>query len=344
MRQQFTQITRRAARQLALCLLGGAMLSGCGAEGSSSPVIGRSDAADKAEVSAPSPSREEGSPDVQSTLPASSMEASTPEASQSVLPSEQKSQEASDGASSAEASQDSIFISDEVYMDVTSRVGDAKALQLRTFAESYIQWLPEDWELSPGVVNFAVYDLDGDGSLELLRSQIQGTGLFAFNAYYHADVENGQVSELEQQTDEDGFALEIASGAGDRPFGAYRDSHGRIFYLSSDYGRAGTQFSACTDGCFYLENDTVISLPIRSRTAESNAAGEWAYTYYLPGQEAPISEAEWEDALQTFLTDKTPVDAFICWKSLYVDEITEKKVQGWFLLLTESLEEAISEN
>ena len=38
---------------------------------------------------------------------------------------------------------------------------------------------------------------------------------------------------------------------------------------------------------------------------------------------------------------KKALDVSICWKSLYEEEIAEKKVQGWFLLLAESLEGAV---
>lgn len=337
MRQQFTLITPQAARRLALCtllcVLGSSVLSGCGAEGSSSSASGLSDNVERAEASdaaalTASSSDKEVSSGGQPSSPASAEEA--------------PSQEVSPNIPSAEAPQDSIFISDEVYMEVSERLGDSYAQQLRTFAENYLQWLPEDWELAPGTINFAVCDLDEDSTLELLRSQIQGTGLYAFNACYRADAENGQVSELEQQTDEDGFEPEIALSAPDRLSGVYRDSDGRLLYLASDYGRAGTQFSSCTDGCFYLENDAMVSLSFRSRTAEADAKEEWTYTYYLPGQEAPVPEAEWEAALSTFLSDKIPVEASVCWKSLYVDEVAAKKVQGWFLLLAESLEESLT--
>ncbi len=303
----------------------------------------KAEASDAAVLAASSSSDKEVSPGGQPSLPVSSEEAPTAEASQSALtPKEETPQKNSDEEASKADFSDSIFISDEVYMEVSDCLGDGYAQQLRTFAENYLQWLPEDWELAPGVISFAVYDLDEDGTLELMQSQIQGTGLYAFNSYYHADVENGQITELVRQTDEEDFEPEIAAGATDRLSGVYRASDGRLLYLASDYGRAGTQFSSCTDGYFYLENDTVVSLSLRSRTAEANAKGEWADTYYLPGQESPVSEAEWEAALETFLEDKTPLGTAACWKSLYADEIAKKQVQGWFLLLAESLEESLT--
>lgn len=240
----------------------------------------------------------------------------------------------SNKALSTAAFDDGSFISDAAYQDVVSRLGEENALQLRTFAENYQEWLPAEDDIAPGVMNFAVYDLDGDGQPELMHAQIQGTGLYACNFFYQADVENGQVHELNQQTPEDGFALEIAQTK------AYTDQQGKIFYMASDYGRAGAQFSSCTDGYYYLENGTVISKAIRSYTLEYNEKEEETYTYYLIDQEKPVTKSEWEAASRAFLDGKTTADSSICWKDLPVEEIAEKTARDWFLLLAESLEEA----
>lgn len=235
--------------------------------------------------------------------------------------------------------EDSIFISDEAYMDVVSRLGEKNALQLRTFAENYQQWIPED--MAPGSIDFAIYDLDGDGQLELLCTQSQGTGLFACNSFYQADVSNGQVYELNQQTSEENLAFEIGQTSPNTQANVYTDSQGRVFYMASDYEKSGLQFSSHTDGYYYLEDKTVVSEAIRTCTQECNDNNEWIYTYYLPNQENPVTEKEWKTAYQTFQKGKTAIDSSICWKSLYEDEIAEKKVQSWFLLLAESLEQAV---
>ena len=238
--------------------------------------------------------------------------------------------------------EDSIFISDEAYMEVYDRLGEENARQLCVFAENYESWLPEEGETAGGTLGIAVYDLDKDGKLELMRTLVQGTGLYAYNAFYHADVENGKILELDQKTSPTELAFEIEQ----TPFSegwanAYEDEQGRNLYMSSDYGRAGMWSAACTEGYYYLENEEVISVPIRSYVLEYNENEEEIYTYYLSGGDTPVKKEEWEEAVQNFQLGKHPLDVSVCWKDLYEDEIREKKVLSWFLLLAESLEGAV---
>ena len=237
--------------------------------------------------------------------------------------------------------EDNIFISDEAYMEVHSRLGEEYAQQLRVFAENFEHWLPEEGATAGGTLGIAVYDLDKDGQLELMCALVQGTGLYACNTFYHADVENGQVWELEQKSMPVEIAFELTNIPSEEWTNAYLDEQGRILYIASDYGRAGMQSAACTEGYYYLENEEVVSVAIRSYMLEYDENEEEIYTYYLSDWDTPIEKEEWEKAGQNFLTDKEALDVSICWKSLYETEIAEKKASGWFLLLAESLDGAV---
>lgn len=237
--------------------------------------------------------------------------------------------------------EDNIFISDEIYMKVYSKLGAENAEQLRTFAENYEHWIPEEGETAGGTLGLAVYDLDKDGQLELMCALVQGTGLYACNAFYHADVENGQVWKLEQKSMPVEIAFELTNIPSEEWANAYRDKQGRILYMSSDYGRAGMQSASCVEGYYYLENEEVVSVAIRSYMLEYDENEEEIYTYYLSDWDTPALKEEWEKAGQDFLTDKEAQDLSICWKSLYETEIREKKVLSWFILLAESLDGAI---
>lgn len=243
----------------------------------------------------------------------------------------------------SEKYEDNIFITDEAYMEVYSRLGAKNTEQIRTFAETYDRWIPEEGETAGGTLGIAVYDLDKDGQLELMCALVQGTGLYACNAFYHVDVENGEVFELGQKALSPGLAFEIEQTLAYEGWAAnaYLDEQGRILYMSSDYERAGMQSAICTEGYYYLENEEVVSVEIRSRMAEYDENEEESYTYYLSGVDTPVDKEAWENAKQTFLEGKEAVDVSIGWKSLYKEEIAGKKVLGWFLLLVESLEEAI---
>ena len=238
--------------------------------------------------------------------------------------------------------EDSIFISAEAYMEVYDRLGEENAQQLRVFAENFERWLPEGGATAGGTLGLAVYDLDKDGQLELMCALVQGTGLYSCNAFYHADVENGELLELDQKASPIELAFEIERTLSSEGWAnAYEDEQGRILYISSDSGRAGMWSASCTEGYYYLENEEVVSVPIRSYVLEYNENEEEIYTYYLSDGDTSIEKEEWEKAAQTFQAGKKALDASICWKDLYETEINEKKVLGWFLLLAESLEGAI---
>ena len=238
--------------------------------------------------------------------------------------------------------EDSIFISAEAYMEVYDRLGEEKAQQLRVFAENFERWLPGEGETSGGTLGLAVYDLDKDGKLELMCTLVQGTGLYACNAFYHADVENGDLLELNQKATPMDLSFEIEQTPSSEGWAnAYEDEQGRILYMSSDYGRAGMWSASCTEGYYYLENEEVVSVPIRSYVLEYSENEEEFYTYYLSDRDTSAKKEEWEKAAQTFQRGKKALDASVCWKDLYEEEINEKKVLGWFLLLAESLEGAI---
>ena len=238
--------------------------------------------------------------------------------------------------------EDSTSISAEVYKEVYNRLGEENARQLRVFAENFEHWLPEEGATVGGAMGIAVYDFDKDRKLELIYTLVQGTGLYAYNAFYHADVENGVILELDQKASPIELSFEIEHTLSSEGWAkAYEDEQGRILYMSSDYGRAGMWSSSCTEGYYYLENEEVISVPIRSYVLEYNENEEELYTYYLSGGDTPVKKEEWEKAIQNFQKGKQPLEVSVCWKNLYETEINEKKVLDWFLLLAESLSGAV---
>lgn len=233
-------------------------------------------------------------------------------------------------------------VSEEIYSEVLSRVGQDAALQLRTFAEHAAQWLPEEWELSPETLELAVYDLDGDGRLELMRTQVQGTGRFADNRFYQADAENGLVYGLEQEALEEGLAFEIAQLSGaEGTVCVYTDAQGRLLYPASDYTKAGLSSVSRTDGYFYLENETLVSVPVRAYVTEYDENGNDSTKYWLPDQDAPVTADIWDSTYEAFRADKAVKEIQIGWKSLDPETLASKTAQEWFLLLAESLEEGM---
>ena len=153
--------------------------------------------------------------------------------------------------------------------------------------------------------------------------------------------DNNTTDKVEIQDENTTDTTEIENTPSEGWANAYQDGQGRILYISSDYGKAGMQSAACTEGYYYLENEEVVSVAIRSYMLEYDENEEEIYTYYLSDWDTPIEKEEWEKAGQNFLTDKEALDVSICWKSLYETKIAEKKASGWFLLLAESLDGAV---
>ncbi len=155
---------------------------------------------------------------------------------------------------------DTEFVSDEVYKGIAEQIGEINAAQIRVLAEHSDKWKLLDY--APVVGNYAVYDLDGDGRLELIANAVQGTGMYSDNYFHQVNTENTDVVELEQVSGDEwgiGFDLGII-GSGTK---AYIDEKGICYYTASDYTKSGIWKSTCCEGCFYLVDGSIHQAMIR---------------------------------------------------------------------------------
>lgn len=224
----------------------------------------------------------------------------------------------------------------------TYTVTDTYTEQIQLFAEQKDMWLPEDFE--PYAASVAIYDLDGDGILELMTTVTQGTGLYAYNNFYQADVENGRILELGQGPKEElaygRLGFELASYGYERRNKAYMDENGRIYYPAVDYGRAGIAFSSCTEGVYYLENGVIMNEAIRSHTTDFTESEDGVETYYVYDEAEPVTEEEWETAYEEFAKGKVPQKINIAWKDFYEEEMRAISEVEWVEILTTSWQQA----
>ena len=220
---------------------------------------------------------------------------------------------------------------------------DTYAEQIQLFVAEKDVWLSEDF--GPYGVSVAVYDLDGDGVLELMTTVVQGTGLYALNNFYQADLENGCLVELEQGPEElleyGGVGLELASYGYEQRNNAYVDENGRMMYSAVDYGRAGMAFSSCAEGVYYLENGVVMTQLIRSYTTDFTENEDGVDTYYVSDKEESVTKEEWEAEYDNFTANKEVKKVTIGWKDFLQDEMLEFSSEEWIDILTSSLEEAV---
>ena len=220
---------------------------------------------------------------------------------------------------------------------------DTYAEQIQLFVAEKDVWLQEDF--GPYGVSVAVYDLDGDGVLELMTTVVQGTGLYALNNFYQADLENGCLVELKQGPEDlleyGEVGLELASYGYEQRNNVYIDENGRMMYSAVDYGRAGMAFSSCAEGVYYLENGVVMSQLIRSYTTDYTENEDGVITYYVSEKEEPVTKEEWEAQYTKFTADKEVKKVNIGWKDFLQDEMLEFSSEEWSDILTSSWEEAV---
>ena len=220
---------------------------------------------------------------------------------------------------------------------------DTYAEQIQLFVAEKEVWLSEDF--GPYGVSVAVYDLDGDGVLELMTTVVQGTGLYALNNFYQADLENGCLVELEQGPEDlleyGEVGLELASYGYEQRNNVYIDENGRMMYSAVDYGRAGMAFSSCAEGVYYLENGVVMSQLICSYTTDYTENEDGVITYYVSEKEEPVTKEEWEAQYTKFTADKEVKKVNIGWKDFLQDEMLEFSSEEWSDILTSSWEEAV---
>ena len=220
---------------------------------------------------------------------------------------------------------------------------DTYAEQIKLFVAEKDVWLQEDF--GPYGVSVAVYDLDGDGVLELMTTVVQGTGLYALNNFYQADLENGCLVKLKQGPEDlleyGEVGLELASYGYEQRNNVYIDENGRMMYSAVDYGRAGMAFSSCAEGVYFLENGVVMSQLIRSYTTDYTENEDGVITYYVSEKEEPVTKEDWEAQYTKFTADKEVKKVNIGWKDFLQDEMLEFSSEEWSDILTSSWEEAV---
>lgn len=188
--------------------------------------------------------------------------------------------------------------------------------QLSVFAKNYDVWCnyPES--------RYAVYDLDGDGRLELIANFIQGSGHFSSNFFYR--VEGNDVVELEQpmQMGENQFDLQ------DYEPTAYLDEDtGIIYYAACDWQRGGFGDYGYMEGFFWMEDGRIYQEIVRS-SHDWYREEEEVHTYYDGagfGYNIILQE-EWEQLYADFIEGMKKEEVRFAWFDLSLQEATQETV------------------
>lgn len=231
-------------------------------------------------------------------------------------------------------------IMEQIAVDANAAEGldaDVKK-QLEIFADARALWLYTDWS---GSGEYAVYDLDGDGRLELLAEVVMGTGLYAENHFYQVNAAGDGIVELPQD-----YYAEYPEGGGEEfeiawaDQQAFRDENtGTVYYMVSDSGKNGAAEYWSADGAYYLEGGRICNVAYRGRHDLYTDGGDSVTVTYYDAQGNEIEEAAWNRLYEDFISGKAPVTREISWKSVACDEAEAVSEQEIFALLAQSYKE-----
>ena len=229
---------------------------------------------------------------------------------------------------------DYIFVSNH-YQTVETDVPDLSGLseeviaQLEVFAANKDVWNMNEY--NPLIFNYAVYDIDNDGKLELITSANAGTGLYSENHFYITDDIFTKIQELPQEYYEEYSELDIA-GYDDGI--AYMDGN-VIYYPASDYTRNGAAESYSADGAYYLKDGIVYSVIFRSENTLWTDEDNYEQTLYdAEGNE--ITQEAWENFYDDFYAGMEPITYHIFWSSIVPEELEQASEQEIFNALVDN--------
>lgn len=214
--------------------------------------------------------------------------------------------------------------------------------QIEFFAKNRQQWRFDQEIYGPYGLQYAVYDLDGDGRLELMTTACMGSGIFSENHFYRMSEDGKTLETLNQRElpgqenqdfpDLDGYDMNWSMDA-------YRDSRGRVYYSGSNISRNGAAFHGVIQGFFYLEGDMVTFQDICHSTSEAASNNvDTIDTYYdMDGNEIP--KEAYDLLLSDFVKGMEQGKAYINW---FPDsDVTKDTDDDWEQRLAQSYRYAL---
>lgn len=246
---------------------------------------------------------------------------------------EQQTKQKAEHQAVAEVMEDAKAESEENknFPDVPSEILE----QLKVFAGNKDVWNMEDY--GPLNMGYAVYDLDKNGTPELLVGVIAGTGLYSENHFYQCDTDLKEMVEISQKYYEDYSEYDIT---GNWDVEAFHDNENDvIYYLSTDYTRNGMAESFRSEGFFYLQDGCVTNSNMKNYQILFQDEEHFTETY-MDASGNEITKNEWEMITEDFKKNKEKTACFISWKSITPDELHVASEEDVLKDLVESYMEA----
>lgn len=216
--------------------------------------------------------------------------------------------------------------------DAAERVSSTYAQAAAYAAQADVWFVGEE---AGGFCEYLLYDLDGDGNLELVTSVMQGTGRYSDNHFYSL-TDSGEVTELELvrlcDGEERDWIADFDIGGVSR-LQTYRDSEGIIYYEGNDYTRDGIYGVYVEEGFYYLKEGVVYQDSIRQweQFFHEEDGREDEIHYYSMGKDATgaaeeITEEQYEAIREEYVKDMVETGVHLNWVYFQWDEITQGSI------------------
>lgn len=179
--------------------------------------------------------------------------------------------------------------------------------------------------------NYLLYDMNRDGSPELITNVNRGTGRYSENHFYGL-TDQDRCEELplvklcngakrDWVSDFDLFAWDYDK--------AYQDEAGVIYYEGNDFTREGSYGGYDETGFYYLKDGVVYQDSIRtcSRLTDSEGGEEEVHYYTIPIEyeenEKEITKEQYERIRDSYVEEMTPVNIYQNWVGFSQEELEE---------------------
>ena len=187
----------------------------------------------------------------------------------------------------------------------------------------------DDWfmgeEYGPSVGDYLLYDMDRDGSLELITSINQGTGRYSDNHFYGLAA-GGKLTELPLVRLCDSVEKEWQADfdiGGNTQIDAYQDKDNIIFYEGNDYVREGIFGGYNETGFYYLKEGAVYQDSIRGSSEFFGNDGEDNEVHYYNMSDEEITEEQYEKIREDYVKDMEEIRVYQKWTYFSSEEISE---------------------